>query len=644
MDFQGEARKWFSRAKQNQFKWGESNTSYFHKIANSRRKRNTIAKLEIDGVDCFNQGVIKEEMRNYFVSLFTAQDDVSFKMNNLHFPVIEEELKVWMKREFSEEEVFDVIKHMGKNKSPGPDGFYLEFYKKCWHIIKDDFMKMMVEFHTYSSWDWRLKVAMPVLISDFQGAFIKEKQILDGVLVAGECIDSRLKAKIPSILCKIDMEKSFDNVKWKALFCILKKHGFGDKWISWLEWCITSSNISVLVNGSSSEKFKPTKRSKARRCNVSISISASGGAMELKLTRIMRNFLWDSAEDKRKMCWVSWRKIYTPMNKGGLGVKNLKLTNLALLSKWIWRYTKEKDALWRRIAQEKFKGNKDLYLPVDDNRFPAAFKACKNKNASIAEMVVNGRLQCNTRRTMTGVEQLEWDSLCNELGLVPDFAEEMDEISFEGDFSVKKIYEMQLEEAGAYSFQKFLWKKQVLAKVSFLLWAYMHNSIPTLPMLRHRGVEVASDRCYFCHSEVEDADHIFVTCKYAHEIWMHFLEAFKMHWVMPNTLQSLFEIWSQCKLRDRCKDVWEKIHYVIICHIWKQRNDRAFGARHKPVSEMILLIKQDVVLWLHEKETLKFIPLEASNKKKSKKCKRKKMEADEEEGLEAGMQDTDAYE
>ncbi|XP_026437418.1 uncharacterized protein LOC113335613 [Papaver somniferum] len=53
---------------------------------------------------------------------------------------------------------------------------------------------------------------MPELVSDFQGAFIHEKQILDGVLIANECVDSRLKAKKAGILCKIDMNKAFDNV------------------------------------------------------------------------------------------------------------------------------------------------------------------------------------------------------------------------------------------------------------------------------------------------------------------------------------------------------------------------------------------------------------------------------------------------
>lgn len=58
---------------------------------------------------------------------------------------------------------------------------------------------------------------------------------------------------------------------------------------------------------------------------------------------------------------------------------------------------------------------------------------------------------------MNGVEQLQWDSLCNKLGPVPSVDEEVDEISYEGDYSVKKIYEQQLEEAENFTFQKFLW-------------------------------------------------------------------------------------------------------------------------------------------------------------------------------------------
>jgi hypothetical protein len=41
---------------------------------------------------------------------------------------------------FSEEEVWDTVKHLPSDKAPGPDGFTGRFYKTCWPIIKNDIM------------------------------------------------------------------------------------------------------------------------------------------------------------------------------------------------------------------------------------------------------------------------------------------------------------------------------------------------------------------------------------------------------------------------------------------------------------------------------------------------------------------------
>ncbi|GJX02447.1 putative RNA-directed DNA polymerase [Tanacetum coccineum] len=65
-----------------------------------------------------------------------------------------------------------------------------------------------------------------------------------------------------------------------------------------------------------------------------------------RLEQIRRKFFWHGGVEEKKVSWVAWSKVAAPVKSGGLGIGSLKAFNLSNLSKWLWRWHTDKEALW----------------------------------------------------------------------------------------------------------------------------------------------------------------------------------------------------------------------------------------------------------------------------------------------------------
>nr|KAJ0210611.1 hypothetical protein LSAT_V11C400216830 [Lactuca sativa] len=243
-----------------------------------------------------DENSVKEEAVKHFYAKFKESKPCRPTFTSLKFKKLPPENSLELEAPISFAEVRSAVWMCGSDKSPGPDGFSFAFLKKYWEVIGGDIYMAVKDFersgtinkgcnssfitlvpksidpNTFDDYRpisllgslykiiskvlaERLKKAIPLVISDTQTAFIKDRYILDGPLIVNEVISWLRKNKAKAFLLKIDFEKAFDCLNWGFLESVMAQMEFGGKWRSWIQGCLSSARASVIVNGSATKKF-----------------------------------------------------------------------------------------------------------------------------------------------------------------------------------------------------------------------------------------------------------------------------------------------------------------------------------------------------------------------------------------------------
>jgi len=122
-------------------KVGDQNTSFFHRQAKSRNWASQISEIKtLEGEILKDFDQIKQQASLHFHNLYTtngrAKDEIAYAFLMTIPGKVMEEDNLHLNRQIAEAEILKEIDQFNEDKAPGPDGFTLHFYKKCWHIIK----------------------------------------------------------------------------------------------------------------------------------------------------------------------------------------------------------------------------------------------------------------------------------------------------------------------------------------------------------------------------------------------------------------------------------------------------------------------------------------------------------------------------
>jgi hypothetical protein len=294
---------WLQRSSEKWLLHGDQNSAYFHRVANGRRRRNMIHFLKDGEVVIEGTGNLLKHAIDYYKTLFGPAPGNSFRLDSNLWSLDETltlEDNCTLTKPFTLEEIEVSLFSMDKNKAPGPDNIPIEFFQHCWGVVNHDIMRLFHHFHDGTldikrlnygvitllpkisgadkitqyrpicllrciyklitkTLTLRLEPFSSKLFSIQQNAFIKKRNIMDGVLSLHELLNYTHVKKHCGIVLKLDFEKAYDKVNWEYLLECHKIRGFNEKWCCWVKQSLVGGTVSVKLNNEMGPYFQSAK-------------------------------------------------------------------------------------------------------------------------------------------------------------------------------------------------------------------------------------------------------------------------------------------------------------------------------------------------------------------------------------------------
>ena len=295
------------------FEEGEKSSKFFFNTEKKNASDKIWSKIKChDGSYNSNINVILNEQKRFYENLFTSEGSNEIEARSLLQNVdkgLNEEDKQFCDADITEKEIFDTIKLLKTNKSPGDDGIVSEFYKEYWYLIHEKITEVLryifnIKTLTPSQYNailtllykkgeredirnWRpisllnvdykivtkvlaerLKIVLPKIIHPDQKGFVKGRNINQANRLLQDIISFSDQKEQNAAIIFLDYEKAFDRVEWSWTLKCLKQFNFGGNFISWIDMVFKNAKTSILTNGFRSSYFK-ISRSMRQGCPVS---------------------------------------------------------------------------------------------------------------------------------------------------------------------------------------------------------------------------------------------------------------------------------------------------------------------------------------------------------------------------------------